>query len=281
MLVKPRFLVLVAAVALFGATAVPEGLGSVASTPVPLPTLYVNYTDQCTFTVVNDAGQQVTSLAPGRYELNISTPVMFRLLAPGGPSGNPNDFTGCNGYIQFQMTGPGVSAASTLDNGCTSDAVVGTWILQPSSTYTLEDLNQPAVTKTTITTLASGTPVQPTTSPYDATSGKGTPSTDLVGSEAGPSIRGTLQGSLAANGKLILTLKGKTVSKLKSGRYTFTIVDRDPTNGVKLNSVKTKRTSTALSGSAFVGEKKTTVSLSAGRWTVSVPGGKVFTLIVS
>jgi hypothetical protein len=276
-----RLLALVAAVAFSAAVVVPTGLGSRSATPVPLPTLYVNYTNQCTFTVVNDAGQQVTSLAPGRYELDISTPVMFRLLAPGGPSGNPNDFTGCNGYIQFQMTGPGVSAASTLDNGCTSNAVVGTWTLQPSSTYTLVDLNQPAATKTTITTSATGTPQQPTTSPYDATSGKGTLSTDPVGSDVTPSPRGTLKGDLAANGKLTLTLKGKPVSTLQSGRYTFTIIDRDPKGGVMLHHVKVTPRSTVLSGNAFIGEKTTTVLLGAGRWTISASAGKVFTLTVS
>ena len=243
-----RLLALLAVGAVAAAIAVPDGLGSRSATPVPLPTLYVNYTDQCTFTVVNDAGQQVTSIAPGRYEINISTPIMFRLLAPGGPSGNPNDFTGCNGYIQFQMTGPGVNVASTLDNGCTSNAVVGAWTFQPSSTYTLVDLNQPAVTKMTLTTLASGTPQQPTTSPYDATSGKGTLSTDIVGSDATHSPRGILQGNLAANGKLTLTLKGNPVSKLQSGRYTFTIVDRDLFRAKPKQVLQTKVLMTIVEG---------------------------------
>ena len=204
---------------------------------------------------------------------------MFRLLAPGGPSANPNDFTGCNGYVQFQMTGPGVNVFSTLDNGCSSDNVVGTWTLQPSSTYTLEDLNQPAATKMAITTLAGGTPQQPTQSPYDTTSGKGTLSTDLIGSSA--PVRGAVQGKLAANGKLTLTLKGKPVSKLQSGRYTFTITDRDRKGGVNLQVNVKDVAATQLSGEAFVGTKKTTVVLSAGRWTVSAPGARAQTLTVS
>ena len=36
-----------------------------------------------------------------------------------------------------------------------------------------------------------------------------------------------------------------------------------------------------LSGQAFVGTKKTTVLLSAGRWTISAPGGRPHTLTVS
>ena len=261
------------------AIVVPNALARRSAAPLPLPTLYVQYTDQCSFTVVNDAGQPVTSIAPGEYELDVSTPIMFRLLAPGGPSSNPNDFTGCKGWVQFQMTGPGVNVFTTLDNGCSSDNVIGTWTLQPSSTYTLEDLNQPAVTKMTITTLAGGTPQLPTQSPYDTTSGKGTLSTDLIGSSA--PIRGTLQGKLAANGNLTLTMKGKPVSKLQSGRYTFAISDRDRNGGVTLQVNVKNVEATQLSGLAFVGTQKTTVPLSAGRWTVSAPGGRSYTLTVS
>ncbi len=249
------------------------------ASPVPLPTLYVQYTNQCSFTVVNDAGQPVTSIAPGQYELDVSTPIMFRLLAPGGPSGNPNDFTGCKGWVQFQMTGPGVNVFTTLDNGCSSDNVLGTWKFLPSSTYTLEDMNQPAATKMTITTLAGGTPQAPTKTPYDTTSGTGTLSTDLIGSSA--PVRGTLEGKLAANGKLTLTLKGKPVSKLRSGRYTFAISDQDRSGGVSLQANVKSVAASQLSGPAFVGGKKTTVALSTGRWTVSAPGGQAFTLTVS
>lgn len=272
-----RVPMLLVVVVLVAASVVPQALA--AHSTVPLPTLYVNYTNQCTFTVVNDAGQQVTAIAPGTYELDVSTPIMFRLLAPGGPSANPNDFTGCKGWVQFQMTGPGVNVFSTLDNGCSSDNVIGTWTLQPSSTYTLEDLNQPAVTKMTITTLAGGTPQLPTQSPYDTTSGKGTLSTDLIGSSA--PVRGSVQGKLAANGKLTLTLKGKPVSKLKSGRYTFAITDQDRNGGVSLQVNVKDVAATQLSGQAFVGTKKTTVVLSAGRWTVSAPGARAQTLTVS
>ncbi len=272
-----RVPMLLAVVVLVAASVVPVALATRSTTS--LPTLYVNYTNQCTFTVVNDAGQPVTSIAPGKYELDVSTPIMFRLLAPGGPPSNPNDFTGCRGWVQFQMLGPGVSVFSTLDDGCSSDNVIGTWTLQPSSTYTLEDLNQPAATKMAITTLAGGTPQAPTQSPYDTTSGKGTLSTDLIGSSA--PVRGALQAKLTANGKLTLTLKGKPVSKLHSGRYSFAITDEDRKSGVNLQVNVKDVAATQLSGPAFVGTKKTNVVLSAGRWTVFAPGTRAQTLIVS
>src|ERR1700735_2146361 len=104
-----RIQILVAVLALVAAIAVPGAFAEHSAAPLPLPTLYVNYTDQCTFTVVNDAGQPVTSIAPGRYEIDITSPIMFRLLAPGGATGNSSNLYGCNGWIQFQMTGPGVS----------------------------------------------------------------------------------------------------------------------------------------------------------------------------
>jgi hypothetical protein len=259
------------------AIVVPNALAARSASPVPLPTLYVQYTDQCTFTVVNDAGQTVTSLAPGKYELDVSTPIMFRLLVPGGPT-TATDFTGCKGWVQFQMTGPSVTAFTTLDFGCTSDAIIGAWTLLPSSTYTLQDLNQPGATKQTITTLATGTPQQPTRTPYDTTSGKGTLSSDLIGSSA--PVRGTVKGMLAANGKLTLTLKGKPISKLPSGRYSFAITDQDKQGGVSLQINVKDVAATQLSGAAFVGTKKTTVVLAAGRWTVSA-GGRSSTLTVS
>ena len=130
------------------------------------------------------------------------------------------------------MTGPGVNVFTTLDNGCSSDNVIGTSTLQPSSTYTLEDLNQPAVTKMTITTLAGGTPQLPTTEPvrHDVGQGHALDGPDRIERAR----RGTLQGKLAANGKLTLTMKGKPVSKLQSGRYTFAISDQDSNGGVTL-----------------------------------------------
>ena len=139
------------------------------------------------------------------------------------------------------MTGPGVSVFSTLDNGCSSDDVVGTWTFQPSSTYTLEDLNQPAVTAMTITTLASGMPQSPTTSPYDTTSGKGTLSTDLMGSSlvdrpqwsTGCPRHGLCQGGPERQSDA--DPERQPVSKLKSGRYTFATTDQDRKGGVSLH----------------------------------------------
>ena len=50
-----------------------------------LPTLYVNYTMNCTFSIVDDAGRPVTTIAPGSYQVEVTTPIMFKLSVPGGP----------------------------------------------------------------------------------------------------------------------------------------------------------------------------------------------------
>jgi hypothetical protein len=111
-------------------------------------TLYVNYTMNCTFTITDGAAGPVTSLAPGTYLVEVNTPVVF-----GGVDGG-SDMTACNGYVQFQLTGPGVDLSTTLDDGDEQEESQVA-IFQPSSTYTAQDNNQPSVAVSTFTTLAS------------------------------------------------------------------------------------------------------------------------------
>jgi hypothetical protein len=98
---------------------------------------------------------------------------------------------------------------------------------QPGATYVATDQNQPTVARGTFTTLASGTPQAPAA---PGTPGNGTTqsSQDLAGSGA---VLGTVSGTLAANGALALKLGGRAVSRLATGRYTFSIVDKSPRNG--------------------------------------------------
>ena len=99
------------------------------ATQLRLPTLYVDYTMNCTFSIVDDSGKPVTSIAPGTYQVDVSTPIMFKLAVPGGPGVDrrprtSTDFTGCKGWVQFQLSGPGVSLFTTLDVGCGSSIVL-------------------------------------------------------------------------------------------------------------------------------------------------------------
>ena len=140
------------------------------------------------------------------------------------------------------------------------------------STYTLEDLNQPAATKMTITTLAGGTPQPPTQSPYDTTSGKGTLSTDLIGSSAARPRRAPGQ----ARGERQADADDEGQAGLEAAIGPLRLRDRRSGQQRRRHlQVNVKDVAaTQLSGQAFVGTEKTTVVLSAGRWTVSAPGGR-------
>src|SRR4051812_48349900 len=81
--------------------------GSIGAT---LPTLYVKYAINCTFTITNDNGGSVTSIAPGTYQVDVTSPLDFATIDMTGIT----DFTACRGFARFQLTGPGVSLATTI-----------------------------------------------------------------------------------------------------------------------------------------------------------------------
>ncbi|MBV8463452.1 MAG: hypothetical protein JO368_09165, partial [Acidimicrobiales bacterium] len=122
-----------------------------------LPTIYVNYTLNCTFSITDDSGKPVTSIAPGSYQIAVSSPTSF------GGYGTPGSLQGCGGYVQFSFTGPGVNYSTTLDEG---DGAydLSTITLKPSSSYTAVDANNPGPTRTTISTTSGGSPTTPTSS---------------------------------------------------------------------------------------------------------------------
>jgi len=270
---KSRMLVLIAAVGLAAAL---TPLGNTASRDTAFPTLYVTYTMNCTFTITDDSGKPVTTIPPGSYQVEVSTPIMFRLI--NIPDRAPGDFTGCRGWVQFQLTGPGVSLGTTLDIGCESDYLLPATFFKPNSTYTAQDLNQPAVAHASITTLSSGSPTLPT-NPSGTGTGKGTASTDIVGEGITAGIKGLVTGTLSPAGTARLTSGGKVVTTIKAGRYRFSITDRSPHAGFTLQA-PTMAMPKALTGSGFVGRHSTVVALTAGRWTY-VSNGKRASFVVT
>ena len=270
---KSRTLALIAAVGLAAAL---TPLGNTAPRDTAFPTLYVQYTMNCTFTIVDDSGNPVTAIPPGTYQVEVSTPIMFRLV--NIPDRAPNDFTGCKGWVQFQLTGPGVNLGTTLDIGCESDYLLPATSFKPNSTYTAQDLNNPAGAHASITTLSSGSPTLPT-NPSGTGTGKGTASTDIVGEGITAGIRGVVTGTLSPSGIARLTSGGRAVATIKAGRYRFTITDRSPHAGFTLQAPKSA-VPKALTGKGFVGRHSTTLALTAGRWTY-VSGGKKASLVVT
>jgi hypothetical protein len=271
------------AVALLAAAAIfvpAVGATSRDAAPQATPTLYVNYTMNCTFSIVDDSGKAVTAIPPGTYQVMVTTPIMFKLVIPGGPGIDnmaPGDMTGCRGWVQFSLTGPSVNLQTTLDVGCDSNLLLPPTTFKPSSTYTAVDNNQPSATRMSFTTLATGTPAIPTTTPYDATSGKGDVQQSLL---ASGSVLANLNGSVSSGGLATLLNKGKAIRTLPSGKYRFTIVDKDPRAGFSILGPKSTKVS-ALTSTGFVGRKTVTLNLAAGRWVFYSNVGKQATFVVT
>ena len=248
--------------------------------PQATPTLYVNYTMNCTFSIVSDSGQPVTQIPPGTYQVMVTTPIMFKLAVPGGPGIDnmaPGDMTGCRGWVQFSLNGPSVNLQTTLDVGCDSNLLLPPTTFKPSSTYTAVDANNPSATRTSFSTLATGTPPVPTSTPYDATSGKGDVQQSLL---ASGSVLANLNGSVSSNGLASLLNRGKSIKTLPTGKYRFTIVDKDPKAGFSILGPKSTKVS-SLTGTGFVGRKSVTLNLAAGRWVFYSNVGKQTTFVVT
>ena len=227
--------------------------GQASARGTVLPTLYVNYVGtNCTFTMVNDSGSSVASIAPGTYQLTLSA----------------TDFESCGaGLPDFQLAGPGVAVQSPIDNG-TGAAADYTVTFQPSSTYVAQDLSQP-LSKITFTTQASGAPSAVTVSPNPGTktvttSSSSSPIGSLASSKpAAASFRGALDGTVNSAGRPTLTYKGKAVTQLTAGKYTLLVTDHSKKSGFVLQ--EPPRVATTVTGFSFVGTRKVTIDLTAGQ----------------
>jgi hypothetical protein len=234
-----------------------------------LPTLYVDYTMNCTFAITDDAGKRISSIAPGTYQIQIQTPVAFGAVDLSGI----HDMTACKSYVQFQISGPGVNLFTTLGDG-DSAFWLYTETFLPSGTYTASDQNQPSVARLVFTTAASGSAgAQSGSTSSSTTSGsaKGTPSTDIVGSQANP-FRGSLDAIVFKSGKLSLSRNGKVVGFLKSGRWTFSVDDESPKAGFAVQVLHGK--STTVTSAPYTGSHDVTLQLKPGRWFYYSPGGR-------
>ena len=230
-----------------------------------LPTLYVNYTMNCTFTITGDNGARVSSISPGTYQVFVTTPQVFADVDLTGVF----DMTACKSFTQFQLTGPGVNLSTTLQDG-DEDKEIMKATFQPSGTYVAVDNNQPAVARVAFTTTATGSAGAVASPTTNSSSGKGTTETSIVGSGVKSSstaalpLRGTLLATVSAAGTPKLTYKGKAVATLKAGRYTFSVSDQSAKGGFILQQIK--QGANTLAGVAFVGKRSVTLGLKAGQW---------------
>ncbi len=267
------FLRLLALVGASAAVALGVGSAQAAHSTSITPTIYFAYSMDCTFSIVDDSGKPVTSVAPGNYQIDVTTPIAFGTIPK-----NYSDMTACKGMAQFQLSGPGVSFFTTLTAGCEAEYVT-TQTFLPSSTYTAVDQNQPSVARASFTTLATGTPTKVNATYGGTSTGKGTTSTDIVGSGL-PTVSGTLVGKLSASGVPTLMSHGKAVTKLVAGRYRFQLTDQDKHGGFSILGPKTRATKN-LTGVKFVGRKSPVVVLTPGRWTFLSGLAQIRTFVVN
>jgi hypothetical protein len=208
-------------------------------------------------TSVGTANPPGTTITPGTYELVFD-----------------------NGYnvknVNFQLTGPNVSLQEDMGGG--EETAAGDYVtFLPSSQYRYHDANNQTSPTFFLQTAASGGSVGGTGAGLPgsntASSGSSSSNSTVVGSKGSSSssssstplaLRGTLTGTVTAAGTLNLSLNGKPVTTLKSGRYTFAVTDRSRKGGFIVQRIRND--ATTVTGVGFVGKRSLTLALRAGQW---------------
>ena len=241
-----------------------------SSAAVPeIPSIYVNYNPDCTFSMSVDGGISVTStsapgptLPPGIYQLLVWMP-------------NPNQGYTCV-KPTFTFTGPGVSSTTVFQGQELHDERVIP-ALQPSSTYVAQDASAPAATQTFFTTAASGSnSVLLPSSTQDNGTGTST-QPGLVGSDivASPA---KLLATVSAEGTVTLKLRRNAVGTLKAGKYELQVDDAAPRAGFFVERRGGK--AVTVTSLPFVGKRTVPITLTAGRWMFFSKVGKPTPLTV-
>jgi hypothetical protein len=91
------------------------------------------------------------------------------------------------------------------------------------------------------------------------------------GGGAAAALAGTLAATVNPTGKLTLRFKGKAVSKLKSGRYRITVVDKTAARSFLVQA--SKQGAITISTVPFVGTRSVTVNLKPGKWSFFTSAG--------
>jgi len=166
----------------------------------------------------------------------------------------------------FHLYGPSLNVESDL-LPCENPRPLYTVTLKPSTTYTYEDSRNPQLGQFVFTTSASGSSSDTAGGAAPTGAGGKTAGTSSNTSVLASSLpfRGTLVGTVGRGGALTLSRNGKAVSTLRAGRYAISVDDRAASLGFQLAPVSGPKVT--VTGTSFVGERRMTVALSAGRWS--------------
>jgi hypothetical protein len=224
------------------------------------PTLLVNY---------DGAGPTVT--LPNGTPVGTTTPP--GTLLPAGAY--TVDITVTSGSPQFQIVGPGVNF---LDDEPTEEVFTITFL--PNSTYTYEDVADPAATVGVFSTTATIAASPATTNPKTSTNAESNsdPVGAAVSSPAEPGQSSTLT-AVVTGSETTLSLDGRPVSHVRAGRYRLVIVDRSRSAGFLLRM--TGHPASTATGAAFTGTRSLTVDLAAGTWLYSAGSGRDHAFLVT
>jgi len=172
----------------------------------------------------------------------------------------------------FHLDGPGVDMTTSVE-GLSSP----TWTVtfQPAGNYRFQcDVHPDFMfglfqasggSSSTGSSGSSSTGTSSSGSSPSGSSSSGSTSTGVSSTSGGAqTLRGTLAGTVSSAGNLKLMLQGKAVSKLKSGRYKITVVDKTPARSFVVQ--QNNHSATTVSGVSFVGTRSVTLNLTAGQW---------------
>lgn len=220
-----------------------------------VPSFYINYNQDCTFTISVDPGTNITAtsapgptIPPGTYQLLVMMP-------------NPSQGYTCT-TPTFSFSGPGVNAQFVFPmQAITSDQEI---TLAPSSTYVAEDTTNSSA-QFFVSTAASGSSSSLLAGTTTSTpTGSGSTQQDLVGS-AVPSPAAILYATVSASGKASLRFDSRSVASLKAGTYKLEVADADARAGFSIERANHRGATVALH--PFVGKRTLSVTLSAGAWS--------------
>ena len=255
--------------ALVAGVAVSSAVGSQATVP-GIPSIYVNYNPDCTFSIaveniaVTSTGPPGPTVPPGAYQVAVYMP-------------NPATGYQCGAPV-FELKGPGVDSVTTFPYESIIDSHVLP-ALQPSSTYVAVDNNAPGATAVYFTTAASGSSSSllptgsTTTSPSHGSTDPG-----VVGSDV-PPLRGKLVAAVSAGGAVSLQAGGRAVESLKAGAYNLVVQDADRTAGFSIR--RAGGGTLAVTTGPYVGTRSRRITLTAGTWAFFAKTGKARTFVVA